>query len=392
VRAPAVRDIAAIPAAAALLATAYELVLLAAAATDRGEPQEWPGELPSMVVLVPAHNEEAVLERTLRALGRASYPADLLEVIVIADNCTDATAEVARRCDATVWTRDVPDARGKGQALAWAIARLESERPDASAVVFVDADCSVSPNFLLEVAGALADGAAAVQADYVVASPDESVPVALRYAAFRVVNTMRPHGKTRLGLSAGLLGTGMGFRRETLAAIGWQARSIVEDREQHLLLVAAGGSVRFLPAAEVTSPMPAGAAAETQESRWEGGRLEVARKYVWPLLVRAARERDPRLAHATLDELVPPRSMIVMAAGAGLLGGRRAATLAAATYAGQAAVVLGSLVLAKAPRSVYRALPFAPVFVARRLTRLARVAAHGTPAAWQRTERKAPAA
>jgi 1,2-diacylglycerol 3-beta-glucosyltransferase len=379
--------VARLPVMAALATTAYEVGLLAAAAADRGRPAA-PGELPSLAVIIPAHDEEAGLTSTIAALQEAEYATRRAEVIVIADNCSDRTADVAREAGATVWERRAPGARGKGQALCWAVEQLDRERPDVAAVAFVDADCIVSKNFLTAVGAALAAGADAVQTDYVVAAPEEDVGVALRYAAFRVMNTMRPRGKTRLGLSAGLLGTGMAFSRVTLRSVGWKAGSIVEDREQHLLLVAAGRYVRFLPEASVTSRMPSGAAADRQEARWEGGRVEIVKRHAGPMLAQGVRDRDVRLIHAVIDDLVPPRSMVVAAAGMGFVAGRRGVALAAATYVGQAVVVIGSLVISRAPRSVYRALPAAPAFVARRVRLLRSIATEGAPSAWERTQRE----
>src|SRR5205814_8518557 len=122
-------------------------------------------------------------------------------------------------------------------------------------------------------AARLAAGAAAGQADYVVANPGASWAAALRFAAFRLINTVRPAGRERLGLSAGLLGTGMAFRRDLLRRLPWDAFSVAEDQEYHARLVLAGERVAFAREASVSSAMPAGLrAARTQQERWEGGK------------------------------------------------------------------------------------------------------------------------
>ena len=380
-----------------LVASTYELALLTAAVAGGSRRQnaaaQGTGPRPRLAVVVPAHDEAATLDRILGALEHVDYPPDRYEVVVVADNCTDSTAAIARRAGATVWERNAPASPGKGRALAWAIERLRRERPEVDGVAFVDADCEPSQNFLAVLGAALRAGHRIVQADYTVANPGASRRAALRFAAFAVVNTMRPRGKTSLGLSAGLLGTGMAFSIEVLARVPWDAESLVEDRDQHLLLVAAGERVVFVPEASVTSPMPTDAAnAATQETRWEAGRLDLVRHRLPELARTAARRRDARLAAAVVDELVPPRSALVTVAAAAaavgaLAGAPGAVRLAAATALAQATVVLGSLALARAPRSVYAALLSAPAYAAARSRLLARVAANGQPREWVRTSR-----
>src|SRR3712207_5959010 len=165
-----------------------------------------------------------------------SLSYDRYEVVVVADNCTDATVAIARAAGVTVWERSDPSRRGKGWALAWAIDRVRSERPDAGAVVVVDADCTASPNMLTEMARRLRTGDDAVQVRYTVANPEASAASAARYAAFALVNVVRPRGRSALGLSAGLLGSGMAFSTERLDRVPWTSHGLTEDAEQHLRL------------------------------------------------------------------------------------------------------------------------------------------------------------
>jgi len=349
-----------------------------------------------MAVIVPAHDEAAGIATTLRSLAAMRYPPEMLVTIVVADNCGDDTAAVARDEGAVVLERTDPARRGKGHALAWALERLETAAPDTEAVLMVDADCQVDPGLAVAAAARLAAGARAVQCDYAVANPEASPASALRYAAFALVNTVRPAGKESLGLSAGLTGTGMAFSRELLRRHPWDAFSLAEDAEYHLRLVAAGERVSFAGEAAVRSPMPTSqAASESQQARWEGGRMQLARRWAPRLLASGLRERDHLKVHAALEQLVPPQAALAAATAAGgalslALRDRRGAALAAATAAGQAAFVLGGLRLAGAPAGVYRSLAGAPAVVARKLVLLARISAGGGPDEWVRTEREQP--
>src|SRR5262245_28516768 len=118
-----------------------------------------PDEAHHFAILVPAHNEELLLGRLLDSLARLDYPPDRYTVHVVADNCTDATAPLARAAGATVFERNDTSKRGKGFALHWLLEQMSKAgmRPDA--YVVVDADSVVAPDFLRAMACELARGA-----------------------------------------------------------------------------------------------------------------------------------------------------------------------------------------------------------------------------------------
>lgn len=339
-----------------ILVDVYLLALLAAAAVGLRRPAPETDRRLRFAVLVPARDEAATIGATLASLRTLDRPA---EIIVVADGCSDATAEIAARAGATVWMRP---AAGKGAALAWALGRLPGE---LDAVAIVDADCTVSPNLLSAFEARLAAGADAVQARNEVADPETSWAAGLRFASLALMNTVRPLGRATLGLSAGLTGTGMAFSTALLRRCPWSSSSLVEDREQHLRLVDAGVRVAFAPEAAVRSPAaPTLTAARAQQRRWDGGRWALAREW-GPRLVR----RDPARLDAALELLVPPQSVLLAIAVAGTLrrASRRRALVA---LAGQAAFVAGGLAVVRAPAAVWRSLAFAPLLVADRIVRL----------------------
>lgn len=385
------------------LSTLYLLALLAAARSAVRKPPPTPplpgasDRLP-LAVLVPAHDEEAVIEPTLAALMATDYPDDARRVIVIADNCSDRTAAVADAAGAEVWERTDPNRRGKGFALAWALERLLELDERSRAVVFVDADCVASANILSAVERRLRSGTRAMQVDYVAGNPEASSASALRFAAFAVGDTVRFLGKQRLGLSCGLVGTGMAFSRELLERSPWTSTGLVEDGEFHMRLVLAGERVEFVPEAQVSQAVPTShRAGSSQQARWEMGKLQLIRRWSGRLLASGLAKRDPLRFHAGLECLVPPQSMIAIGAGGGAfaglaLGSRRLLGLSLLTALAQATFVLGGLRLVGAPAYVYRALLTAPALVVNKIGLYGRLVRGRGPTAWVRTEREAAAA
>ena len=377
-----------------LAAVAYLLTLLGAAA--RGRTRTPPSVARAyrrtrFAVLVPAHDEEAGIASTVASLLAQDYPREAYEVVVVADNCSDATAAEATRAGARVLERSDPARPGKGSALAWA---LDQAAGEAEAYAFVDADCAAAPNFLAALDARLSAGADAVQAANVVANPDAGTAPALRYAAFALINWVRPLGKTTLGLSAGLLGTGMAVRASVLDQVPWAAFGLAEDHEYHLRLVAAGRRVAFAPETSVRSDMPTTiGGARQQQLRWEGGKWQLVRRWTVPLVVDGLRRRDVVRLHHGLEVLVPTQSILFAGAAALAALGAAArwpavAARGALALAGQATYVLGGLALAGAPASVYRALAAAPALVASKLGVQLRLALARGPGEWRRTERE----
>jgi GT2 family glycosyltransferase len=364
----------------------YLLGLLGAATRARAAPAPATPRL-RFAVVIPARDEETTIGATLTALTGLEHTRELVEVIVVADHCSDGTATVAARAGATVWERD-DGGGGKGGALAWAFARL----PSVDAVVVVDADCIVTPNLLSAVEARMHAGASVVQVAYLAGNPEASAVAALRYASFALVNLVRPLGKARLGLSAGLLGTGMAFRHDLLRRHPWAARSLAEDQEQHLRLVAAGERVVFAPEARVVSAMPTTLRrSSSQQLRWDAGRAGLIRTWSPRLLRAGLRRRDAAQLHAAFEPLVPPQSLLLAANLAAALLARRAGPAAARVAAGnlavQAAFVAGGLMLVRAPTSVWRSLAVAPALVVWKLALLARLWAGRGPTRWVRTPR-----
>ena len=296
------------------------------------------GPRPRVGVLVPAHDEQEVIEATVRHLAAQLAPGDRL--LVVADNCTDGTAALARAAGAEVSERSDPERRGKGYALDHGVRQLAASPPDV--VVVVDADCTLHPGSLESLGRAAAEGRPAQARNLVLLPEGASALDTLSAFAFLVRNVVRPTGLARLGLPCHLMGTGMAFPWPLLRDARLASGALAEDLELGLALTRAGRGPRLCPEALVTSPVPRQRRArETQRRRWEQGHVTVLLALGPGLLGSALRRLDLALLAAALDLCVPPLSLLVLAAAAVLA----AALAAGALGAGWAPALLGGLAL-----------------------------------------------
>jgi cellulose synthase/poly-beta-1,6-N-acetylglucosamine synthase-like glycosyltransferase len=234
-----------------------------------------------LTIVVPAHNEELLIGRCVSSLLASANGA--AKILVVAHNCTDKTATSAFTAGAEVLPLNDPGTRGKGHALRFGLqAAMDA---GAEAVAVVDADSTVSTNFVPMVRQALGEGADAIQCRYEMKSVTDKPSSGLASLAFRGFTFLRPLGRERLGLSAGILGNGFALTAKTLREVPYEAFSVVEDVEYHMQLLRAGKRVRFVDYAVVSAELPESQAGEvSQRSRWEGGRFRVARMWTLPLL------------------------------------------------------------------------------------------------------------
>jgi cellulose synthase/poly-beta-1,6-N-acetylglucosamine synthase-like glycosyltransferase len=381
------------------LAAAFGLYLAAVAVASAFYAQSVEGFSPRtrLVVLIPAHDEELLIARTVHSLRAQSYPRDLYRIVVIADNCQDQTAAVAVAAGAdAVMVRHMPDARGKGRALRWAMDEILGGDAPPDAIVSVDADTITDPDLLLALVERFEAGAEAVQSDYR-AIGDGSRSAALRETAFLVMNRVRPAGRNVLGMSACLVGNGWLLSTALLRRRPWAAFTSTEDREYSLDLQAAGVTIAFAGAAAVHAPTaPSRQAAATQQERWEGGWASLLRLRVPGLLADTVRRRSPRLLVVAFDLAVPPLGLLAAAAVAGLAlsvvgvmvgvwsGWPVLPWIAALVFV--AVYVIGGLIAIRAPRSAYKALLHAPAFILAKPLSLRRTLTFRGDT-WVRTER-----
>jgi cellulose synthase/poly-beta-1,6-N-acetylglucosamine synthase-like glycosyltransferase len=273
---------------AALPYFVYLLIVSLAALLQRRVTAGNPNHQSRFLVVIPAHDEEAGIGCTIRSCLALDYPRDRFEVVVIADNCTDRTAELARLEGAVVIERSHPSERSKGHALRFLFDRLvesgQFERIDA--VVIIDADSVADSDLLQGFAARLEQGHDWIQAFDTVANRDDSWRTRLMAYSFGLINGVLLKGQTALGLSAGFRGNGMCFSTRGLRRFPWKTHGLVEDLEYSWSLRAAGEHIAFAPEVAVHATMLAqgGEAARTQRSRWESGRSQLKRAMLNPLI------------------------------------------------------------------------------------------------------------
>jgi cellulose synthase/poly-beta-1,6-N-acetylglucosamine synthase-like glycosyltransferase len=272
-----------------------------------------------VAVLIPAHNEAAGIEATLRGLKAQLHAGD--RVLVVADNCSDDTAALARQAGVEVIERSDAVDRGKGFALDFGVRHLSARPP--SMVVIVDADCLLDAGALDTLAGLCSASGRPVQALYEMNAP-AGAGLRARVSAFawRVRNRVRPLGWWVVGAPCQLMGTGMAFPWTLLRDAPLASGHIAEDVQLGADLALRGRPPLFAPQARVTSTFPDGDdAAASQRRRWEHGNLALMFAHGPRLIVAGLGRADMRLLALAADLMVPPLALLVqLQLGLALLG------------------------------------------------------------------------
>lgn len=275
------------------------------------------------LILVPAHNEAEHLRPTLRSLGSLDYPKGLFRVVVIADNCTDNTASIARGEGCEVWERSDLSRRGKGYALGWALARWEIQ--SYGAVVIIDADTRCSPSLLRAFVREMRSQSVPVQARVDFEFPPDSpswlslTSSATQRAEVEYVSAPRSH----FGLYQGLQGTGFCIPTAVLQLVPWSAYSICEDLEYGFQLASKGVAIRFVRDVFVISSMTGRIKyASQQRERWARGTYSLLAKLIPLQILRSVVRCDWKSLEscfylATRSRL--PLAFLTVISGLGLL-------------------------------------------------------------------------
>ena len=266
-----------------------------------------------LLVVIPAHNEALQIGMTVENTRKCEYPQELLDIAVIADNCTDNTAEVAAISGARVYARNNKHERGKGAALDWFLKGYRERLQEYGGIVFIDADSCPDRQMFKALSQSLSSpGVEAVQGFNGVANPYDNWRTALNSSAFNVFNHLRMAGNEKLFGNAILKGLAMAFSPDLLMKFGWPAKSVVEDLEFTILLLEQGHSVSYNPEAIITSEMAVTRKqADGQRKRWEGGRFAIARDMV-PKLMKKILNGQFKYLFILADLLIAPLSLLVL--------------------------------------------------------------------------------
>ncbi|HAJ71290.1 MAG TPA: glycosyl transferase [Methylophilaceae bacterium] len=265
---------------------------------------------PRVGIIVPAHNEASGLAHTLSFIFPQLSEQD--QLVVVADNCSDNTAEVSRAAGAITLERFDQVLRGKGYALDFGMKYLRANPPDV--VMIIDADCEIAGNLIDVLSKQCMAYQRPVQANYVMSFPTvNSLKQQITEFAWLVKNTVRPMGYGNLGLPCQLMGTGMAFKWEDLSQCNLASGHLVEDMKLGMDLAAMNRCPVFTYDTQVKSYFPTSEEGlASQRARWEHGHLGVIVGEVPKYLVQAIISRNMLMFAQALDLMVPPLALLLM--------------------------------------------------------------------------------
>lgn len=264
---------------------------------------------PKTTVLIPAHNEAEQIKEVIEVLQQQITPQD--KVIVIADNCHDNTAELARSTGVTVLERENLNDRGKGYALDYAMNQIKDNPPEV--LVILDGDCIIAPNTIKNITcKAIATGRP-IQSTYLMEQPENpSLKDHISMFSIKVKNLVRLLGLNRLGWHCLLTGSGMAFPWELINQVSLAGSKTTDDMQLTVDLALAGSTPVFGENAFVVGRLMKDEAAASQRSRWEHGHLEMILVEVPRLLKAFVKTGNFAALGLALDIFIPPLSLLVM--------------------------------------------------------------------------------
>jgi cellulose synthase/poly-beta-1,6-N-acetylglucosamine synthase-like glycosyltransferase len=265
---------------------------------------------PKTTILIPAHNEAAQITEVIQVLQAQLTEQD--QVIVIADNCHDDTAELARGTGVKVLEREHKTDRGKGYALAYGMEQIQDNPPEV--LVILDGDCIIKPDTIKNITcQAIATGRP-VQATYLMEQPDNpSLRDSISMFSIKVKNLVRLLGLNRLGWHSLLTGSGMAFPWPLISQVSLAGSKTTDDMQLTVDLALAGSTPVFCEHALVMGRLMKDQDAQSQRSRWEHGHLEMILVEVPRLLKGFIKTGRWAALGLALDILIPPLSLLVMA-------------------------------------------------------------------------------
>lgn len=265
----------------------------------------------TFAVAIPAHNESRVIEKLIDSLHEQNYPRELFDIFVIADNCSDDTAEIGRQHGTIVYERFDDERRSKPYALEWFFDQLWQRERQYDAVVMFDADNLVSQNFLLEMNSELCQGRRVIQGYLDTKNPDDSLITQYYAIAYWYMNRTWQLARRNLGLANALGGTGVCIEVALLRELGWGVTSLTEDLEFTMKSVLNGVKPTFQWDARIYDEKPSEFKASwRQRLRWMRGHWDVAFSYVPALFKRAFTKRDIVAFDSALYLLQPSRLLL----------------------------------------------------------------------------------
>ena len=295
----------------AVLAAYYSLILLCDIIGVFCKKKHYPEAEPSNIaVMICARNEENVIGNLLDSIFRQDYPKDKMKVFVVAHNCTDETAFIARKAGAIVFERNDPAETFKGDALHYGVQQLKKLYPDTFDILCVfDADNVAGKHFLKEINAAIKSGADVAQG-FRHSKNYHTNGVSELFGAYWyqiMLSQNLPH--TAMHLPSTISGTGFGVKMEAIEN-GWKTDTMLEDIEFTCQMVLAGKKCVLAPYAKFYDEQPATLKIGfRQRYRWSVGGYQVTRRYL-PKLIRSIPKRGAAAVKMMLDLSVNPVMLI----------------------------------------------------------------------------------
>ncbi len=286
----------------------YHFALAMAYFVAREPERKSSGNVSRFAVIIPAHDEELLIAKTCENLLAINYPAGKREIFIIADNCSDRTAEICRNYPVQVLNRVDRENLGKGFALKWAYERIGLDNFDAFLVV--DADTAVDPSILAELNTMINSGSHAIQCYETMSNRNESWFTQLIFISRTINNLLYHYAKYKIGLSSYLMGVGMCFRTSLLRELPWTAYTLAEDWEYTARLVERGIKIDFAVKAKVFPQESRSLQqATTQRLRWSRGRFYVVKNLGLKLFFDGLKRGNLKMVDASLPLIFPNWSL-----------------------------------------------------------------------------------
>ena len=245
-------------------------------------------------VVIAARNEKNVIGLLLDSLAEQTYPSDLYKVFVVADNCTDDTAQIARKHGACVYERNCPEKARKGWALEFLFENIDRDFgiEHFDGFLFFDADNVVAKDYIEQVNNAFATGCDAVIGYRNTKNFDHNC-ISAHYGIHFMRSTMTFHRpRSRLGLSSHIAGTGYLLSSDLIKA-GWNYSCLTDDTQATMDFVMRGKRIEFCEAAEFYDEQPYQfRVMARQRIRWGKGRMACFAAYGHRLLGGMFKQQD----------------------------------------------------------------------------------------------------
>ncbi len=264
------------------------------------------------MAIIPAHNEEAVVANLIESLKNQTYDKNLYDIYVIADNCTDNTAQIAKDAGAIVYQRFDPTKKTKGYALNWFLQQKIKEDADYDAFFVFDADNIVDKDFIKNMNKKLCQGEDVVQGYRDIKNPTDNW-ITAGYAIFYWTMHRFYHlARYNLGLSPLLNGTGFMVKFDVVKPNGWETQTLTEDIEFSLQRIIKGKRLGWATDAIVYDEQPVGFKQSwSQRSRWTVGHMQCITKYT-KQLATAAKENKTMMNFDGLLYIVGSIPMFIL--------------------------------------------------------------------------------